>query len=99
MLILNHIGQSSFTYFSGDVGHVRKLLETNFVSYVALTTAALPMLKESEGSIVVVSSIAGELTGALPTALPLPARDPCRDSFLKGRVRTTSREPGLSVST
>lgn len=60
MLILNHIGQSSFTYFNGDVEHVRKLMETNFVSYVALATAALPMLKESEGSIVVVSSMAGE---------------------------------------
>uniref|UniRef100_A0A803VS83 11-beta-hydroxysteroid dehydrogenase 1 n=1 Tax=Ficedula albicollis TaxID=59894 RepID=A0A803VS83_FICAL len=63
MLILNHIGQSSFTYFSGDVEHVRKLMETNFVSYVALATAALPMLKESEGSIVVVSSIAGRIAG------------------------------------
>ncbi|NXQ35138.1 DHI1 dehydrogenase, partial [Alaudala cheleensis] len=49
MLILNHIGQSGFTYFSGDVEHVRRLMEINFVSYVALATAALPMLKESEG--------------------------------------------------
>uniref|UniRef100_A0A8D2NPL3 11-beta-hydroxysteroid dehydrogenase 1 n=2 Tax=Zosterops TaxID=36298 RepID=A0A8D2NPL3_ZOSLA len=63
MLILNHIGQSSFTYFNGDVEHVRKLMETNFVSYVALATAALPMLKESEGSIVVVSSVAGRIAG------------------------------------
>lgn len=75
MLILNHIGQSSFSYFSGDVGHVRKLMETNFVSYVALATAALPLLKESEGSIVVVSSIAGELAGALPSA--------CQGSLLR----------------
>lgn len=71
MLILNHIGQSGFTFFNGDVGHVRKLLETNFVSYVALATAALPMLKESEGSIVVVSSIAGELRA--PAHSPSPA--------------------------
>uniref|UniRef100_A0A8C3MSS3 11-beta-hydroxysteroid dehydrogenase 1 n=1 Tax=Geospiza parvula TaxID=87175 RepID=A0A8C3MSS3_GEOPR len=63
MLILNHIGQSGFTFFSGDVGHVRSLMETNFVSYVALATAALPLLKESEGSIVVVSSIAGKIAG------------------------------------
>ncbi|NWX20402.1 DHI1 dehydrogenase, partial [Aegotheles bennettii] len=60
MLILNHIGSSYFNYFNGDVGHVRRLLETNFLSYVAMTVSALPMLKESEGSIVVVSSIAGK---------------------------------------
>lgn len=61
MLILNHIGSSYFHYFNGDVGHVRKLLETNFLSYVAMTVSALPMLKESGGSIVVVSSMAGQL--------------------------------------
>ncbi|XP_035202783.1 corticosteroid 11-beta-dehydrogenase isozyme 1 isoform X3 [Oxyura jamaicensis] len=63
MLILNHIGYSSFNYFDGDVAHVRKLLETNFLSYVAMTVTALPMLKESEGSIVVVSSVAGKAGG------------------------------------
>ncbi|NWI49901.1 DHI1 dehydrogenase, partial [Calyptomena viridis] len=64
MLILNHIGylgSDSFNYFNGNVGQVRKLMETNFLSYVAMTTSALPMLKESEGSIVVVSSIAGKV--------------------------------------
>ncbi|XP_027515774.1 corticosteroid 11-beta-dehydrogenase isozyme 1-like [Corapipo altera] len=61
MLILNHIGYSTFNYFDGNVGHVRKLLETNFLSYVAMTTSALPMLRESEGSIVVVSSMAGKV--------------------------------------
>ncbi|XP_013045062.3 11-beta-hydroxysteroid dehydrogenase 1-like [Anser cygnoides] len=63
MLILNHIGYSYFNYFDGDVEHVRKLLETNFLSYVAMTVTALPMLKESEGSIVVVSSVAGKAGG------------------------------------
>ncbi|NWR61099.1 DHI1 dehydrogenase, partial [Bucorvus abyssinicus] len=60
MLILNHISHTYFNYFNGDVGHIRKLLETNFLSYVAMTTSALPMLKESEGSIVVISSMAGK---------------------------------------
>lgn len=63
MLILNHVGASYFGFFDGDVEHVRKLLEINFLSYVAMTTSALPMLKESEGSIVVVSSMAGEGSG------------------------------------
>ncbi|XP_071435020.1 11-beta-hydroxysteroid dehydrogenase 1 [Pithys albifrons albifrons] len=60
MLILNHIGYSGFNFFNGNVGQVRKLMETNFISYVAMTTSALPMLKESDGSIVVVSSMAGK---------------------------------------
>ncbi|XP_033925687.1 corticosteroid 11-beta-dehydrogenase isozyme 1-like [Melopsittacus undulatus] len=61
MLILNHIGYSYFNYFDGDVGHIRKILETNFLSYVAMTVSALPMLKESNGSIVVLSSMAGRI--------------------------------------
>ncbi|NWV24695.1 DHI1 dehydrogenase, partial [Origma solitaria] len=79
MLILNHIGQSGFGYFNGDVGHVRKIMEINFVSYVALATAALPMLKESEGSIAVVSSVAGR-TGA-PFIAPYSASKFALDGF------------------
>ncbi|XP_058711942.1 11-beta-hydroxysteroid dehydrogenase 1-like [Poecile atricapillus] len=79
MLILNHIGHSGFTYFSGDVGHVRQLMEINFVSYVALATAALPLLKESEGSIVVVSSIAGRIAG--PFTAPYSATKFALDGF------------------
>lgn len=60
MLILNHIGYTYFNYFDGDVAHIRKLLEVNFLSYVTMTVSALPMLKESGGSIVVVTSTAGE---------------------------------------
>lgn len=85
MLILNHIGHSYVSYFNGDVGHVRKLLETNFLSYVAMTTYALPMLKESEGSIVVVSSMAGKHT----RGQALPAQDPCCSSPSKDRIRAT----------
>lgn len=75
MLILNHIGRSFFDFFNGDVDHVRKLMETNFLSYVAMTTSALPMLKESEGNIVVVSSVSGEHTRvrlSLPCPCPVP---------------------------
>lgn len=60
MLILNHVGSSYFGFFNGDVGHVQKLLDINFLSYVTMTVAALPMLKNSGGNIVVVSSMAGE---------------------------------------
>ncbi|NXQ80780.1 DHI1 dehydrogenase, partial [Nyctibius grandis] len=79
MLILNHIGHSYFNYFNGDVEHIRKLLETNFLSYVAMTVSALPMLKESEGSIVVVSSLAGKAPG--PFAAPYSATKFALDGF------------------
>ncbi|NWI74961.1 DHI1 dehydrogenase, partial [Dryoscopus gambensis] len=79
MLILNHIGRSGFSYFSGDVERVRNLMEINFVSYVALATAALPMLKESEGSIVVVSSMAGRIGG--PFTAPYSATKFALDGF------------------
>ncbi|NXE06606.1 DHI1 dehydrogenase, partial [Lophotis ruficrista] len=79
MLILNHIGFSHFNYFNGDVEHVRKLLETNFLSYVAMTVSALPMLKESEGSIVVVSSLAGKAAG--PFTAPYSATKFALDGF------------------
>ncbi|NXG63337.1 DHI1 dehydrogenase, partial [Hemiprocne comata] len=79
MLILNHIGFSYFNYFNGDVGHVRKLLETNFLSYVAMTVSALPMLKESEGSIVVVSSLAGKIGS--PFVAPYSATKFALDGF------------------
>lgn len=82
VLILNHIGYTYFNYFNGDVGHIRKLLEINFLSYVAMTVSALPMLKESEGSIVVVSSVAGEHRRgqALPAHIPSSA---CKGSLLR----------------
>ncbi|XP_069627944.1 11-beta-hydroxysteroid dehydrogenase 1 isoform X1 [Haliaeetus albicilla] len=79
VLILNHIGYSYFNYFNGDVGHIRKLLETNFLSYVAMTVSALPMLKESEGSIVVVSSVAGKT--AAPFSAPYSATKFALDGF------------------
>ncbi|NXG20230.1 DHI1 dehydrogenase, partial [Grallaria varia] len=71
MLILNHIGYSGVSFLDWNLGEVRKLMETNFLSYVAMTTSALPMLKESEGSIVVVSSLAGK-TGS-PFVAPYSA--------------------------
>uniref|UniRef100_A0A8C9UHA3 11-beta-hydroxysteroid dehydrogenase 1 n=1 Tax=Serinus canaria TaxID=9135 RepID=A0A8C9UHA3_SERCA len=79
MLILNHVGASYFGFFDGDVEHVRKLLEINFLSYVAMATSALPMLKESEGSIVVVSSMAGKV--GFPFTAPYSATKFALDGF------------------
>lgn len=63
MLILNHISYSPLGFFRDDINTVRKSMEVNFFSYVVLSAAALPMLKQSSGSIAVVSSVAGECMG------------------------------------
>ncbi|KPP64689.1 hydroxysteroid 11-beta-dehydrogenase 1-like protein-like [Scleropages formosus] len=68
-LVLNHIGRYSFSPWSGDVHHVRGLMEVNFLSYVQLASAALPSLEKSKGSIVVVSSLLGEFP---PTPFTAP---------------------------
>ncbi|XP_052056664.1 11-beta-hydroxysteroid dehydrogenase 1 [Apodemus sylvaticus] len=65
MLILNHITSTSMSLFHEDVHSVRRVMEVNFLSYVVLSTAALPMLKQSNGSIAVVSSLAGKMTQPL----------------------------------
>ncbi|XP_028344299.1 11-beta-hydroxysteroid dehydrogenase 1 [Physeter macrocephalus] len=70
MLILNHITSSNnpMTVFINDIDQVRKNMEVNFLSYVVLSGAAMPMLKQSNGSIVVVSSIAGKTANPLVAA-------------------------------
>ncbi|XP_037352520.1 11-beta-hydroxysteroid dehydrogenase 1 [Talpa occidentalis] len=68
MLVLNHITIASLELFRGDVQLVRRTMDVNFLSYVALSVAALPMLKQSNGSIVVVSSMAGKISSPLIAA-------------------------------
>ncbi|XP_071624263.1 11-beta-hydroxysteroid dehydrogenase 1-like isoform X2 [Heliangelus exortis] len=97
MLILNHVGTSYFGYFNGDVEHVRKLLEINFLSYVAMTTTALPMLKESEGSIVVVSSMAGKV--GFPFTAPYSATKFALDGFFSSlRQEFTIQNINVSIT-
>ncbi|KAM9331329.1 hydroxysteroid 11-beta-dehydrogenase 1-like protein [Gastrophryne carolinensis] len=60
-LVLNHIGSSPFQMWEGDVNHTRWLMEVNFISYVHLATMALPSLRKSSGSIIVLSSLAGKV--------------------------------------
>ncbi|KAM5202748.1 11-beta-hydroxysteroid dehydrogenase 1-like isoform 5-T5 [Hipposideros larvatus] len=79
MLILNHITSASLEPFIDDVHLVRKSMEVNFLSYVVLSVAALPMLKESNGSIVVVSSVAGKI--ANPLVAPYSASKFALDGF------------------
>uniref|UniRef100_A0A8C3WL04 11-beta-hydroxysteroid dehydrogenase 1 n=1 Tax=Catagonus wagneri TaxID=51154 RepID=A0A8C3WL04_9CETA len=63
MLILNHISttMTSMAPFGDDIRLLRRSMDVNFLSYVVLSVAALPMLRRSGGSIVVVSSLAGKM--------------------------------------
>ncbi|KAL6085091.1 hypothetical protein STEG23_008185 [Scotinomys teguina] len=79
MLILNHITYTPLTFFHNDIHSLRKIMEVNFISYVILSAAALPMLKQSNGSIVVVSSVAGKM--AQPMVAPYSASKFALDGF------------------
>lgn len=60
-LVLNHVGNSYVEFWNRDPDHVRTLMQVNFVSYVQMTAAALPVMEKSRGSIIVISSVAGKL--------------------------------------
>ncbi|KAK9980249.1 hypothetical protein ABG768_013626 [Culter alburnus] len=60
-LVLNHVGNSNVEFWNRDADHVRSIMQVNFVSYVQMAGAALPVLEKSAGSIIVVSSLAGKL--------------------------------------
>uniref|UniRef100_A0AAY4EM08 Hydroxysteroid 11-beta-dehydrogenase 1-like protein n=1 Tax=Denticeps clupeoides TaxID=299321 RepID=A0AAY4EM08_9TELE len=70
-LVLNHIGSSPFQMWNQDAEHVRTLMQVNFLSYVQMTSAALPTLEKSGGTIIVVSSMLGKL--ATPFVAPYTA--------------------------
>ncbi|NWV06605.1 DHI1L protein, partial [Ptilonorhynchus violaceus] len=61
-LVLNHIGVNRFQMWTGDMEYTSWLMQVNFLSYVALATAALPTLEKNRGSLVVVSSLAGKIS-------------------------------------
>lgn len=61
-LVLNHIGNTPFAMWDGDSEHVRTVMQVNFLSYVSMASAAIPVLEQSSGSLVVVSSLLGKMT-------------------------------------
>ncbi|XP_071140812.1 hydroxysteroid 11-beta-dehydrogenase 1-like protein isoform X1 [Mytilus edulis] len=63
-LVLNHIIVIPLGMWRGTVDNLTrmdKIVDVNYKSYVHLTSHALPLLEESRGSIVVVSSLAGKV--------------------------------------
>ncbi|XP_063306972.1 11-beta-hydroxysteroid dehydrogenase 1 [Pelobates fuscus] len=97
MLILNHIGYTYFNYFDGDVDHVRNLLEINVLSYATMTVEALPMLKKSNGNVVVVSSFAGKV--GLPFTVPYSTTKFALDGFFSSlRMEFKQQKTNVSVT-
>ena len=61
-LVLNHIIIIPLGMWKGSTDNLTKMdkiVDVNYKSYVHLTSHALPLLEKSQGSIVVVSSLAG----------------------------------------
>ncbi|XP_064136428.1 hydroxysteroid 11-beta-dehydrogenase 1-like protein [Loxodonta africana] len=67
-LVLNHIGATPAGTRAGTPQGTRWLIQVNFLSYVQLTSLALPSLTDSKGSLVVVFS----LLGRVPASFSVP---------------------------
>ncbi|XP_069820188.1 hydroxysteroid 11-beta-dehydrogenase 1-like protein A [Dendropsophus ebraccatus] len=92
-LVLNHIGGgASFGSFKGDMEAVLSSNNVNFLSYVQLTATALKALLESQGSIVVMSSLSGRIGAPFSTSY-------CAAKFgLEGFYSSLRREFTLNKS-
>ncbi|XP_075048556.1 hydroxysteroid 11-beta-dehydrogenase 1-like protein A isoform X2 [Mixophyes fleayi] len=67
-LVLNHVGGSgSFGSYQGDMETVLSSITVNFLSYIQLTSTALKALQESQGSIVIMSSLSGRIGAPFTT--------------------------------
>ncbi|XP_061046657.1 hydroxysteroid 11-beta-dehydrogenase 1-like protein isoform X7 [Eubalaena glacialis] len=60
-LVLNHLGAAPAGTRARSAQATRWLMQVNFLSYVQLTSLALPSLTDSKGSLVVVSSLLGRV--------------------------------------
>ncbi|XP_007952686.1 hydroxysteroid 11-beta-dehydrogenase 1-like protein [Orycteropus afer afer] len=60
-LVLNHIGATPAGMRARSAQGTRWLIQVNFLSYLQLTSLALPSLTDSKGALVVVSSLLGRV--------------------------------------
>uniref|UniRef100_A0A452I3B3 Hydroxysteroid 11-beta dehydrogenase 1 like n=1 Tax=Gopherus agassizii TaxID=38772 RepID=A0A452I3B3_9SAUR len=96
-LVLNHVGGSGrFGPFQGDMAAVTSSMTVNFLSYVQLTVSAMTMLQESQGSIIVISSLSGK---EAPFTLSYSAAKFALEGFYSSlRRELRLREISLSVT-
>ena len=60
IVVLNAgVGMHNFFHKTDDLSVYKKLMDINFFGYLYCTKYAFPALKQSKGSIVVVSSVSG----------------------------------------
>ncbi|XP_039599227.1 hydroxysteroid 11-beta-dehydrogenase 1-like protein [Polypterus senegalus] len=78
-LVLNHIGNTFFQMWNGDVEHIRVLMQANFLSYAQMASSGLPFLKQSNGSIIAVSSILAKIPS--PFTIPYTATKSAVNGF------------------
>ncbi|XP_024899196.1 hydroxysteroid 11-beta-dehydrogenase 1-like protein isoform X3 [Pteropus alecto] len=78
-LVLNHLGVAPAGTGTRSAQAARWLMQVNFLSYVQLTSLALPSLTESKGSLVVVSSLLGRVPRSFSS--PYSAAKFALDSF------------------
>nr|XP_060641340.1 hydroxysteroid 11-beta-dehydrogenase 1-like protein B [Anolis sagrei ordinatus] len=99
-LILNHVGKTfPFGPFQWDLEQVIETMRVNFFSYVQLTLSALDMLQESQGSVIVVSSMAGRLPS--PFSVPYAASKFALEGFyssLRTELRLLKAELPITVA-
>ncbi|XP_061475700.1 hydroxysteroid 11-beta-dehydrogenase 1-like protein [Rhineura floridana] len=67
-VVLNHIGYNPAQMWRGQMDHLRSLMQVNFLSYVAIASAALPALTKSKGSLIVISSLLGRIPAPFSTS-------------------------------
>ena len=77
IVVLNAgVGMHNFFHKTDDMSVYKKLMDINFFGYLYCTKYAFPALKQSKGSIVVVSSVSGAVCSAC-FAICLPHRRAC----------------------
>ncbi|XP_012878112.1 PREDICTED: hydroxysteroid 11-beta-dehydrogenase 1-like protein [Dipodomys ordii] len=79
-LVLNHMGSTPAGMRVRSAQTTRWLMQVNFLSYVQLTSRALPSLTDSKGSLVVVSSLLGRVPASF--SIPYSAAKFALDGFL-----------------
>ncbi|KAM8961253.1 hydroxysteroid 11-beta-dehydrogenase 1-like protein [Pelodytes ibericus] len=96
-LVLNHIGSTPFQMWEGDVNHARWLMEVNFISYIDLASKALAYLAQSNGSIIVLSSMTAKVP--IPFTAPYAASKFALEGFFGAlRHELTMRQTPVSIT-
>ncbi|XP_064335854.1 hydroxysteroid 11-beta-dehydrogenase 1-like protein isoform X1 [Camelus dromedarius] len=95
-LVLNHLGAAPAGTRARSAQATRWLMQVNFLSYVQLTSLALPSLTDSKGSLVVVSSLLGACTrggerGSHRAPCGLAWR--CQEDFLEEGEQCVTAQP------